>query len=95
MFIGAGYIKISIPYSQSLKEKRAVISSIKRKIFNKFNVSVAEVDNIDCRNQAVLGFSMVANDKNFINSVFEKMLNFINNSFDIIVSDESYEIMKY
>ncbi len=95
MFVGAGTIEISIPYAQSLKDKRAVINSIKNKLINKFNISVAEVDKIDNRNIGVIGFSMVSIEKKYINGAFDKILDFINESFDIVVINENYEIMKY
>ena len=95
MFVGAGRIEINIPYAQSLKEKRAVINSIKKRLANKFNISVSEVDKIDSKNIGVIGFSMVSIEKKYINGAFEKILDFINESFDIVVINENYEIMKY
>lgn len=42
MKIGLLKIDIFIPHSNSLKEKRRVTSSLKNRIRNKFNVSIAE-----------------------------------------------------
>jgi uncharacterized protein YlxP (DUF503 family) len=95
MFVGAGRIEINIPYAQSLKEKRAVINSIKSKISNRFNVSISEVDRVNSKNIGVIGFSMVSIEKDYINGAFEKILDFVNDSFDIVVLNENYEIMKY
>ncbi len=95
MFVGAGTVKIDIPYSNSLKEKRAVINSMKSRLANKFNISVAEVDMVDSRNIGVIGFSMVSIEKEYIHTAFEKFLKFINDSFDIVVLNEEFEIMKY
>ena len=66
MYVGAGKFTIKIPYSKSLKEKRAVVNSIKRRVANKFNVSIAEVDNLDILNSSVIGFCVVSSDKNII-----------------------------
>ncbi|MCB2198970.1 DUF503 domain-containing protein [bacterium] len=42
--IGMLEVEFLIPLSQSLKDKRRVVKSIKDKLRNKLNVSVAEVD---------------------------------------------------
>ena len=95
MFIGGCLVHIDIPYSQSLKEKRAVVNSIKTKVSSKFNVSVAEVEYIDNKKKIGIGISMVSHSNNYIQSAFEKILNFINDNFDIIVLNEDFEIIKF
>ncbi len=95
MFVGAGKLSIRIPYAQSLKEKRAVVNSIKRKLNNKFAVSVAEVDKLDMRNTSVIGVGAVSSDKNIIMSLFEKIFDFVENNFDVILIDNEFDILKY
>ncbi len=95
MFVGAGIIKINIPYARSLKDKRKVIKSIINSIQSKFNISISEVSSQDNVTVGEIGFSMVSSDKNYINSLFDKILNIINDNYDIVVMNEDYEIMKY
>ena len=92
MFVGAGIVKFKIPYSNSLKEKRAVVNSVKRKIANSFPVSVAEVGDLDLLNSAEIGFSIVSHDKNYIFSKIEKLLDYINTHFDIVILNEDFEL---
>ena len=47
MIVGVLRIELYIPESGSLKSKRFAIKSIKDRLINRFNVSVAEVDNSD------------------------------------------------
>ena len=47
MVIGVCKLEICIPGNNSLKGKRQVLKSIKDRIRNKFNVSIAEVDKND------------------------------------------------
>jgi uncharacterized protein YlxP (DUF503 family) len=47
MFIGVCTFTVHIPDSGSLKTKRQSLRSLKDRIRNRFNVSVAEVDLID------------------------------------------------
>ncbi|MDZ7268284.1 MAG: DUF503 domain-containing protein [candidate division KSB1 bacterium] len=74
MFVGVCQIEIMLPESDSLKAKRFVLSSIKTKIQNKFNVSVAEVGNNDLWQRGVLGLAMVTNEHKFIDQTFNKIL---------------------
>lgn len=65
----------------SLKEKRKVIKSIKDRLKNKFNFSVAEVDYQDVYHQSLLGMAFVSNDAQFSNSVIDKSINFLEEYF--------------
>ena len=95
MFVGAGIVKINIPYSRSLKDKRKIVKSIINSLQNRYNISMSEVASQDNVTVGEIGFSMVSSDKNYINSLFDKILSFINENYDIVVLNEEYEIMKY
>jgi len=60
-----------------LKSKRFVLNSIKKRIRNKFNVSVAEVENNDKWQRISLGISMVSNERKFIDMNVEEILKLI------------------
>lgn len=92
MFIGVGQIELFIPESGSLKSKRFVLKSLKTKIRNKFNVSVAEVDNNDKWQRTTLGISTVSNDQKIANSVISKIVNFIEDDYRVQVVDYHIEI---
>jgi len=74
MIVGALQVRLLIRESRSLKDKRRVISSIKDRLRNAFGVSVAEVENQDHRQLAVLGIAIVGNDSREITSVLDKMV---------------------
>ena len=92
MFVAVGQIEIFIPESGSLKSKRFVLNSIKTKIRNKFNVSIAEVENNDKWQRATLGVSTISNDRKLADSIINKVINFIENDFRVEVIDYSVEI---
>lgn len=92
MFIGLLQIELFIPDSDSLKAKRFVLSSIKDRIKNKFNVSIAEVENNDKWQRATLGVAMVANEKNFVDQALNKVLNFIDDYNQVEIIDHRIEI---
>ncbi len=62
MIVGTLRVRLLIRESRSLKDKRQVVKSIKDKLHNSFNVSVAEVAEQENRQLAVLGIAMVSNE---------------------------------
>jgi uncharacterized protein YlxP (DUF503 family) len=60
--------------SRSLKDKRQVVRSVKDRLRNDFNVSVAEVEAQDNRQLAVLGFAMVSNEASHVRAAFEQIV---------------------
>jgi uncharacterized protein YlxP (DUF503 family) len=59
-------IELQIPCSQSLKDKRRVLRSLKDRIRSKFNASVAEVAYQDKWQRAVLAVCLVGSDKHHL-----------------------------
>jgi len=74
MIIGVLRVSLAVFEAASLKDKRRVIKSIKDRLANKFNVSVAEVDALDARQRAVLGIALIANDRRFVESSLHKIV---------------------
>jgi uncharacterized protein len=74
MVVGVLEAELAIYGATSLKDKRRVVRSVKDKISHRFNVSVAEVDELDFCRKAVLGFSMVGNDREYIEGALSKIV---------------------
>lgn len=66
MILGSLRVRLIIREARSLKDKRQVVSSIKDKLRNSFNVSVAEIEEQDHRQMAVLGIAMVSNEAHHV-----------------------------
>jgi uncharacterized protein YlxP (DUF503 family) len=60
-----------------LKAKRQVLLSLKDRLRDKFNVSVAEVGDQDLWQKAVLGIACVANEGAYVNQVLDQAVNLI------------------
>lgn len=75
MVVGIGFIKFRLHDCRSLKGKRSIVKSIVARLRNQFNASVAEVGANDLYQQAEIGFSMVGNDRQVINSKIDKIFN--------------------
>ncbi|MBU4310641.1 DUF503 domain-containing protein [bacterium] len=92
MIIGTARIELHIPGVNSLKGKRQIIKSIKERIRNRFNVSIAEVEKQDLWQRAALGLACVANDKAQANRILSKVINFIEQNKNISLIDYEIEI---
>ncbi len=77
MIIGALTIELYIPESNSLKSKRKVLKSLKDKIKNRFNVSLAEINNHDKWQRATLAIVSVANSRSDIDARFSRLINLV------------------
>lgn len=75
MVVGIGFIKFRLHDCRSLKGKRSIVKSIVARLRNQFNASVAEVGANDVYQQAEIGFSMVGNDRQVVNSKIDKIFN--------------------
>ncbi|NLK99718.1 MAG: DUF503 domain-containing protein [Clostridiales bacterium] len=77
MVIGTIKLKIFAPWVHSLKEKRMVVKSLCARIKNKFNVSIAEVEDQDIHQSIVLGVACVTTDNAHADQILDKVIRFI------------------
>ena len=94
MNIGALRVRLRIPENHSLKGKRMVVRSITSQVKNKFNVSIAEIDDQDLWQVATFGITCVSNDSRYANEVLSHVMNFIEaNRGDAEVLDYEIELL--
>ena len=63
-------LDLRIPNAHSLKDKRRQIKSLKDRLGNRFNASIAEIDVLDNWQQAVLGVCMISKDKSYLDKQY-------------------------
>ena len=85
MVVGLYTIELFIADSRSLKDKRQVLHSLKDRLRDKFNLSVAEVDAQDLWQKAVLAMACVANEGSHVSQVLEQALNLIKSAPAVVV----------
>lgn len=61
--VGVLTLEIRVEHSHSLKEKRHVVKSLKDRLRERFNVSVAEIDGLDSWQSSVIAAAIVSNDR--------------------------------
>jgi uncharacterized protein len=69
--VGVLTLELRIDHAHSLKEKRHVVKGLKERLRNKFNVSVAEIDDMDLHNSAVIAVAAVSPSRPFAEKIFQ------------------------
>lgn len=77
MVVGLAVWELQIPGCTSLKAKRSVLKSIKDRLHNRFNVSVAETAHQDAHQRAELAACTVSGTRAQANSVLTSLDNFM------------------
>ncbi|EFI41352.1 hypothetical protein HMPREF0629_01410 [Peptoniphilus sp. oral taxon 386 str. F0131] len=93
MVVGTCKIKLRLFSPNSLKEKRKIIKSLIERLKNKFNISIAEVEDNDLWQSSVIGIAVVSNDSIFADEVINKVLNFIENFNDVEIIECDIEML--
>ena len=75
MIVGLCTVELHFPDAQSLKSKRKILLSLKARLQNRFNISIAEIDEMDLWQKSILGIASVANESARVNQTLEHVLN--------------------
>jgi uncharacterized protein YlxP (DUF503 family) len=74
MIVGTLRVRLLVRESRSLKDKRQIVRSIKDRLHNQFNVSIAEVAAQDHRQLVVLGMAMVSNEASHVRTSLDEIV---------------------
>ena len=77
MNVGVCKLELRLPENESLKGKRRVIQSITTRLQNRYNISVAEIDNQGLWQLATLGITCVSNNRRHANEILSNVINFV------------------
>lgn len=93
MIIGTGKIYLYANWVHSLKEKRMIVKSITDKVKNKFNISIAEVDNLDMHQSIVIGIACVSNSARHSNTCIQNVIGYIEQNTEAVIEKIEIEIL--
>lgn len=80
-------------YAQSLKDKRSVVKRVLGRGRNEFNVSAAEVDELDNPGGAVVAFCSVGTDRQYLEGQMQKLEDFVDRLEVAEIVDARRELM--
>lgn len=93
MVVGVCTLQLDIPASQSLKDKRHVVKSVVARVRQSFNVSIAEVDDLDSWQRATIGIVCVSANAEYAHGLLEKVIDNIERSrLDAVIADYTIEM---
>ena len=93
MHLGTLTVTLYLHAAESLKDKRSVIKSLIETTRRKFNVSIAEVDDLDKWQKATIGIACVANDVQYLNRVLDKVVNTLESNPAVEVGEVELELL--
>ncbi len=95
MTVGACRITLRLPENDSLKGKRQLVKSVTSRVRNKYNVSIAEIDDNESWQIASLGISCVSNSGGHAAEVLTNVVKFIASSrLDAELLDQEMEVLQ-
>ena len=87
MHIALCRITLDLHEAQSLKTKRNILRSIKQRLRQEFNVSIAEVDALDMLTRSVIAAVSVSNDPKYLDGQMQALLNTLERYFPGYIHD--------
>ena len=93
MIVGICKLQLDLSGNCSPKEKGRLLARIKQKGLANFKINIAEVEEHEATSVAVLGFALAGSNENFIRSIFDKMINFFEESEGVRFEGERIEIV--
>lgn len=95
LVVGVLELTLYLPENHSLKGKRAVLRSIKARVRDRFNVSVAEVDHQDSWQTIVIGIAQVGNERDHVDRCLREVSDFVGSLGLAEPGRETYEFTNY
>jgi uncharacterized protein YlxP (DUF503 family) len=92
MHIGTLTIVLHLHEAGSLKDKRQILKSLIETTRQKFNISIAEIDDLDLWRRATIGVACVSNDKQHLNRVLDKVVDTLESNPMVEVGEVAMEM---
>ncbi|MFZ6030828.1 MAG: DUF503 domain-containing protein [Chloroflexota bacterium] len=94
LHIGLLTLQIQLPGCTSLKEKRSRLKPLLARLHREFNVSAAEVGDMDAWQRSVLACTLVSNDAAFAQRALQKVTDWLEMHWpDVSLVEERIEVL--
>lgn len=81
--IGRARVTLLFESTFSLKEKRGEMASVSKRVRNRFNVAIAEIETLDDMRTGTFGVVVVSNSAPHANQMLNTIVGFIERSLDL------------
>src|SRR5512145_1759081 len=94
MHIGLLTLHIQLPGCTSLKEKRSRLKPLLARLHREFNISAAEVSEMDTWQSSILACALVSNDAAFAQRALQKIASWLEEHWpDVTVVEDHIEVL--
>jgi uncharacterized protein YlxP (DUF503 family) len=94
MVVGVATISLELPTATSLKDKRSVVRRLSSRLRARFNVAVAEVEELDYWGKATLAVVCVSNDGRHARSMLDSVVRAVDDMrIDAVLFDVHIELL--
>lgn len=93
MYIGVCEVKLRAVWVHSLKEKRMIVRRITDRVAQKFNVSIAEIADLDVHQSIIIGIASISNSRDVVEQTLDKVVDFIESITDAEILDINIELI--
>ena len=95
MVVAVALFEIHIEYAQSLKDKRAVVKSLRDRLRNSFHVSANEVALHDVHQRARLAVSFIADRHDSADSLLDRIQNYVEANSNAVLAGWTSEKLDF
>ncbi|HXG58864.1 MAG TPA: DUF503 domain-containing protein [Thermoanaerobaculia bacterium] len=95
MIVSVALFELHIPHAQSLKDKRAVVRSLRDRLRQRFDLSAAEVSMQDVHQRARLALSFVSLDGAAADAMLSRIQSFVEGEKDAMLTGWTSEKLDF
>jgi uncharacterized protein YlxP (DUF503 family) len=95
MVVAVALFEIHIEYAQSLKDKRAVVKSLRDRLRHQFHVSANEVGLHDVHQRARLAVSLIADRHDSADSLLDRIQNYVESHSNAVLAGWTAEKLDF
>ncbi|MBO8131149.1 MAG: DUF503 domain-containing protein [Candidatus Marinimicrobia bacterium] len=93
MTIGYLQLDLYLPGVNSIKHKRSVVSSIKNRLRNKYNIAIAEMNANSHWSRVSLGITTLSDSYNIVNNILNDVERYIEANFEVSIINRNIEFL--
>jgi uncharacterized protein len=94
IYIGIYIADLTMPWVESLKEKRAMILPVTEKLKSRFPVSVARLDGLNAHDWERIGVTVISHDAVWTQGILSRVHDFVvsHGTYEVSVLEQTVEI---
>jgi len=93
MIVGILQMELHMGESQSLKQKRMILKSLKDRLRKRFNISVSEIGYQETWQRSLVGVTSIGTDKGYVDGLLSTVLDWVAGNPTVTLISSQTEIL--